>query len=117
MEQMLRAGKLDQVQEDHQLEGQAHEYHLDGEEAASMMAASTSAAGVRVVPTGSYDPSLGVTTKSTNVTSKQKNSNQLNSLLASAASLETQRAQNPHLLSGQRKRGTHSAAMKRKYGW
>lgn len=118
MEQMLRAGKLDQVEGDHQLEGVSHEYNLGGDAAAaaaSMMASS--AAGVRVVPMGSYDPSLGATSMSTTVTSRQKNTNQLNSLLANAASLETKRVQNPHLMGQQGKRGLHNAAMKRKYGW
>ena len=118
MEQMLRAGKLDQIEGDRQLEGGTHEYNLDGDAAAaaaSMMASS--AAGVRVVPTSSYDPSLGGTSMSTKVTSRQKNTNQLNSLLANAASLETKRIQNPQLMGQKGKRGLHNAAMKRKYGW
>ena len=118
MEQMLRAGKLDEIEGDRQLEGGAHEYNLDGDAAAaaaSMMASS--AAGVRVVPTSSYDPSLGGTSMSTKVTSRQKNTNQLNSLLANAASLETKRIQNPQLMGQKGKRGLHNAAMKRKYGW
>ena len=118
MEQMLRAGKLDQVEGDHQVEGVAHEYNLDGDAAVAAASVMTSSgAGVRVVPTSSYDPSLGGTSASTKVTSRQKYSNQLNSLLASAASLETQRAQNPHLMGQKGKRGAHNAAMKRKYGW
>lgn len=118
MEQMLRAGKLDQIEGDHQLEGIAHDYNLDGDAAAAAASIMTSsAAGVRVVPTSSYDPSLGATSVSTKVTSRQKNSNQLNSLLASAASLETKRVQNPQLMGQQGKRGLHNAAMKRKYGW
>ena len=116
MEQMLRAGKLDQVQGDHQLEGVAHVYNLDGD-AAAAAASVISSSGVRVVPTGSYDPSLGATSMSTSVSSRQKNSNQLNSLLANAASLESQRAQNPHLMGQQGKRASHNASMKRKYGW
>ena len=115
---MLRAGKLDEIEGDRQLEGGAHEYNLDGDAAAaaaSMMASS--AAGVRVVPTSSYDPSLGGTSMSTKVTSRQKNTNQLNSLLANAASLETKRIQNPQLMGQKGKRGLHNAAMKRKYGW
>jgi len=120
MEQMLRAGKLDEVQGDHELEGVSHVYNQEGDSVVSMMSSSSSnGVGVRVVPTGSYDASAGATAMSTDVTCRQKNSNQLNSLLANAASLESHRAQNPqfHTLSGKGKSGSQRATAKRKYGW
>ena len=119
MEQMLRAGKLDQVEGDHQLSGVNHVYTMEGDAALPTAATShTSSAGVRVVPTGSYDPSLGSTSMSTDVTSRQKTTNQLNSLLANAASLESHRAQNPQYHLGvAKKAGSHRATAKRKYGW
>jgi hypothetical protein len=123
MEQMLRAGKLDQVQGDHELQGVAHVYQQEGDHVASAMSSSSNnntGAGVRVVPTGTYDASLGATAMSTDVSSRQKNSNQLNSLLANAASLESHRAQNPQfhgVMGGKGKSGNHRANAKQKYGW
>lgn len=122
IEEMLRAGKLDEVQGDHELEGEAHVYKYDGDHAGSatsMMSSSSDEVRVRVVPTGSYDASSGATSLSTDVTSRQKNSNQLNSLLANAASLQSHRAQNPqfHLMGVKGKSGSHRATAKRKYGW
>jgi hypothetical protein len=122
MEQMLRAGRLDQVQGDHELSGVSHVYHQDADlhAGSAAMSSSSSGVGVRVVPTGAYDSSLGKTAVTTDVTSRQKTSNQLNSLLANAASLESHRAQNPqyHLMGGARgKSGSHRATAKRKYGW
>ena len=119
MEQMLRAGKLDQVKGDHQLSGVSHVYTMEGDALPPAAATShTSSAGVRVVPTGSYDPSLGATSMSTDVTSRQKTTNQLNSLLANAASLESHRAQNPQYHLGvAKKAGSQRATAKRKYGW
>ncbi len=119
MEQMLRAGKLDQVQGDHQLEGGSHFYNMNQDGMAMPAAASLhQQAGVRVVPTGSYNPSLGSNSMSTDVTSRQKGTNQLNSLLANAASLEQERAQNPqyHLQMAAKAKGRRSTA-KRTYGW
>jgi len=121
MEQMLRAGKLDEVQGDHVLQGVAHVYQQEGDHAAlAAHGSSSNGPGVRVVPTGSYDASLGATAVGTDVTSRQKNSNQLNSLLANAASLENHRAQNPLFHSmggGAGKSGSNRATAKRKYGW
>jgi hypothetical protein len=129
MEQMLRAGKLDQVQGDHELQGVAHVYQQEGDLASAMTSSSSSnnnnnnntgGAGVRVVPTGTYDASLGATAMSTDVSSRQKNSNQLNSLLANAASLESHRAQNPQfngMMGVKGKSGSHRANAKTKYGW
>ena len=117
---MLRAGKLNEVQGDHELQGVAHVYNQQGEHPSSVAVSSTgSSSEVRVVPTGSYDATTGATSASTNVSSRQKNSNQLNSLLANAASLESQRAQNPQFqsMSGAGKSGSHRASAKRKYGW
>uniref|UniRef100_A0A7S4AE27 Uncharacterized protein n=1 Tax=Pseudo-nitzschia australis TaxID=44445 RepID=A0A7S4AE27_9STRA len=119
MEQMLRAGKLDEVEGDHDVQGIAHIYHQQGEHGAAM--ASSSSSNVRVVPTSSYDATTGSTARSTSVTGRQKTSNQLNSLLANAASLESHRAQNPQFHSmggvGGTKQGSHRATAKRKYGW
>jgi hypothetical protein len=113
MEQMLRAGMLDEVQGDHSVEGVASVYQPS--EFDSVPPAYNSH-GVRMVPTSSYNPSTGSTTASTEITGRQRNKHQLNSLLASAASLEAQRAQNPHL-AGRTAGSSHRATAKRKYGW
>jgi len=123
MEQMLRAGKLDEVQGDNFLEGVSHVYNQEGDHPGSAMSmmspTSSTGVGVHVVPTSSYDASIGTTAMSTDVTNRQKNSNQLNSLLANAASLESHRAQNPqfHMMGSKGKGGSHRATAKRKYGW
>ncbi|KAL3915654.1 MAG: hypothetical protein SGILL_005547 [Bacillariaceae sp.] len=114
MEAMLRAGKFDQVEGDHVLEASANVYQPSEMDSGP----SYNSHGVRVVPMSSYNPSTGTTSASTDITGQQKNKHQLNSLLASAASLEAQRSQNPHF-SG-RAAGTGSgqrATAKRKYGW
>ena len=114
MEQMLRAGKLDQVEGDHVVEGVASTYQPSEFDSGP----SYNSHGVRVVPTSSYNVSTGSTTASTEVTGRQRNKHQLNSLLASAASLEAQRAQNPHLSARSTGSGSsHRATAKRKYGW
>ena len=118
MEQMLRSGKLNEVQGDLELEGGSHVYQHGGDNVSFSMSKISDSAGVRVVPTGSYNASTGATAMSTDVTSRQKHSNQLNSLLANAASLESHRAQNPQFfLNGKGKGGSHRATAKRKYGW
>lgn len=128
MEQMLRAGRLDQVEGDHELQGVEHTYLPPGDHGASTsttMASSSASASVRVVPTGSYDAATGATAASTTVTSRQKTTNQLNSLLANAASLESKRAQGTQFQflggsgsgGGATKQGSHRATAKRKYGW
>ena len=119
MEQMLRAGKLDEVRGDHEVRGVAHVYQQQGDYAAAVAASSSASSTVRVVPTSAYDAATGTTATSTSVTSRQKNSNQLNSLLANAASLESQRAQNPRYAGGSlgAGQGSHRATAKRRYGW
>jgi hypothetical protein len=118
MEQMLRAGKIDEFQGDHEVQASANMYQPTDMDSGS--SSSHNAHGVRVVPTGTYDVGSGTTTASTEVTGRQKNKHQLNSLLANAASLEAHRVQNPHLGSGPGGSGTggsHRSTAKRKYGW
>jgi hypothetical protein len=115
MEQMLRAGRINDIQEDHELEATAHVYQPSDLE--SSASSRQEHHGVRVVPTSSYDVGAGATVASTAITGRQKNKHQLNSLLASAASLEAHRAQNPHLGSGSGAGSSHRSTAKRKYGW
>jgi len=114
MEQMLRAGRLDEVQGDHELLGVAHVYL--NEYSSSVEASSSS---IHVVPTGTYDPTTGTTYTSKDVTSQQKNKNQLNSLLANATSLESHRMQNHHFqpMGGTGRGNSDKVSAKRKYGW
>jgi hypothetical protein len=130
MEQLLRAGRLEEIQEDQRLEGSANVYVAPDPTAAAGgggvggAAASTyHGHGLRVVPTAKYNVGTGGTVATTDVTVRQKGKHQLNSLLASAATLEAHRAQNP--LFGQGGggggagpgAGSHRASAKRKYGW
>jgi hypothetical protein len=119
MEQMLRAGKIDEFQGDHELQASTNVYQPSDMDSSSGPSSSYNAHGVRVVPTSSYNVGSGTTTASTEVTGRQKNKHQLNSLLASAASLEAHRAQNPHLggRTGGGTGGGHRSTAKRKYGW
>jgi hypothetical protein len=116
MEQMLRAGRLDEVQGDHELQGVAHIYNAPSEYGSSSGAAATAAAvdSIRVVPTGAYDPATGTTSTSRDVTGTQKNKNQLNSLLANAAALENHRMQ---IGGTSNTANAYKATAKRKYGW
>lgn len=142
MEAMLRAGNLAGIDEV-AAASDGRMIHLDGtveggvggnaDYAAQVLAAqaqhaATAAAaaaanrhGVRVVPTSTYDPSTGAMTASTSLSGKQKGKNQLNALLANAASLEASRLQNPHLSGpGGGAGGGQNAYRnnaKRKYGW
>jgi hypothetical protein len=54
-----------------------------------------------------------MTAASTDISGKQRGKHQLNALLASAASLESQLARNPT----SQKMSSHCATAKRKYGW
>ena len=116
MEQMLRAGRLDEVQGDHELQGVAHIYNAPSEYGSSSGAAAAAAAvdSIRVVPTGAYDPATGTTSTSRDVTGTQKNKNQLNSLLANAAALENHRMQ---IGGTSNTANAYKATAKRKYGW
>mmetsp|Transcript_14951 Transcript_14951/g.36706 ORF Transcript_14951/g.36706 Transcript_14951/m.36706 type:complete len:211 (-) Transcript_14951:78-710(-) len=115
MEQMLRAGKIDEIQGDRQLEMESNQYHLSGDVGGGGSAGDHNAHGIKVVPTSSYQSSAGTTMASTDVNLKQKNKHQLNSLLANAASLEAARAQNP--LHTTKANKSHRASAKRRYGW
>ncbi|OEU20645.1 hypothetical protein FRACYDRAFT_234277 [Fragilariopsis cylindrus CCMP1102] len=115
MEQMLRAGRLDEVQGDHELQGVAHIYNAPSEYGSSSgAAAATAVDSIRVVPTGAYDPATGTTSTSRDVTGTQKNKNQLNSLLANAAALENHRMQ---IGGTSNTANAYKATAKRKYGW
>lgn len=114
MEQMLRAGKIDEIQSDHQLEMESNHYRISGDVGGGDKGGYSSH-GIKVVPTSSYEASAGTTSASTDVSFKQKNKHQLNSLLANAASLEAARAQNPFHATNSAK--SHRASAKRRYGW
>jgi hypothetical protein len=111
MEQMLRAGNIHEFEGDHEIEGTAHTYTPDVETGPTYQAH-----GVRVVPTTSYNVGAGTTVATTDISGRQRTKHQLNSLLASAASLESHRLNNPHL-TGTGRGTTHRASAKRKYGW
>ncbi|KAG7337566.1 hypothetical protein IV203_019821 [Nitzschia inconspicua] len=115
MEQLLRAGKIHEFEGDHDIDGEAHIYIPPGAEAAA--GPSYQAHGVRVVPTTQYNVGAGTTVASTDISGRQRNKHQLNSLLASAASLEAHRMQNPHLGTASRSSSQHRASAKHKYGW
>lgn len=109
MEQLLRSGNLEAFQGDIELQGTANVYEAPTETPGT----TYQAVGVRVVPTQRYVASSGTTAASTNITGKQRSKHQLNSLLASAASLESERLRNPQST----RPNTHRATAKRKYGW
>jgi hypothetical protein len=115
MEQMLRAGKIHEFQGDYELEGAANVYEHSEYDSVPTYQGH----GLRMVPTTSYNVSTGTTIASTEISGRQRNKHQLNSLLANAASLEARRMQNPHLGSGPSggSGATHRASAKRKYGW
>lgn len=129
MEQLLRAGKIGEIQEDHQLEASANVYVAPdttsggGQAAAASSSSTYHGHGLRMVPTKTYDVSTGGTTTSTDISVRQKSKHQLNSLLANAATLEAHRARNPFFGgsgssgSGTGTAGSHRATAKRKYGW
>jgi hypothetical protein len=108
MEELLRQGNFDGVTSDVHLRGQDNVYQMPQEQ----NSASYQSHGVRVVPTAQYNVGSGTTTASVNISGKQRGKNQVNALLASAASLEAQRARNPL-----QQQTIHRANAKRKYGW
>lgn len=115
MEQMLRDGKIHEFEGDHELEGTANVYIPSDYDSGP----SYQGHGVRVVPTSSYNVSAGATVASTEISGRQRNKHQLNSLLANAVSLEARRVQNAHLgrSAGGGSGTSHRASAKRKYGW
>jgi hypothetical protein len=108
MEQMLRQGNLAGVSSDVHLHGQDNVYEVPQDQ----QQASNQSQGVRVVPTSQYNVGMGTTAASIAISGKQRGKNQMNSLLASAASLESQRARNP-----QTQQNVHRTNAKSKYGW
>jgi hypothetical protein len=80
---------------------------------ATAAAAGETHHGIRVVPTTHFNPGAGMTAVSTEISGKHRGKHQPNALLASAASLESQRARNPT----SQKMSSHRATAKRKYGW
>jgi hypothetical protein len=115
MEQMLRAGKIHDFEGDYELEGSANVYeHSEFDSVPTYQGH-----GLRVVPTSSYNVSAGTTVTTTEISGRQRNKHQLNSLLANAASLEARRMQNPHVGSGASggSGASQRASAKWKYGW
>ena len=107
MEQMLRQGNLDGITSDVHLEGTENVYQMPQDQQTS----SYQSHGVRVVPTTQYNVGTGSSAASINISGKQRGKNQMNALLASAASLESQRARMPQ------SQQTHRANARSKYGW
>jgi hypothetical protein len=119
LQTMLRQGNLSQVS--------AQAYELQAPDTTNTFSlpdvggnattASLDSHGVRVVPTQTW--AQGSASVSTTISGKQKSKSQLNSLMASAASLEQARAQNP--ISGSNSSTTKQSSFrnnaKRKYGW
>jgi len=119
MEAMLRAGNWDNVDSDIHLEGGGNSnYAMEAiRQQQQQVAPQYQAHGVRVVPTSHYNTSTGQMDASSSISGKQKGKNQLNALLANAASLEASRIENPQLSSNTTNRGTYRNNAKRKYGW
>jgi hypothetical protein len=72
--------------------------------------------GIKVVPTAMYDPSAGVATAVAPGAGKGRGKNQIHHLMASAATLELQRARGLGP-SGASAGKAHRANAKHKYGW
>jgi hypothetical protein len=72
--------------------------------------------GIKVVPTAMYDPSAGQATAAAPGASKGRGKNQIHHLMASAATLELQRARGLGP-SGASAGKVHRANAKHKYGW
>ena len=115
MEQLLRAGKLQDVTETVSLEGPSNVYQPP----APAQQQQYQSHGIRVVPTTRYNVGMGQSTASMQVTGRQRGKHQLNSLLVSAAALEAQRARNPMGDGGTNSSSgsSHRVNAKRKYGW
>ena len=118
MEAMLRAGNLDEIDSDIHLTGGGNANYAAQallQQQQQQATAQYQAHGVRVVPTSQYNPATGQMDASASISGKQKGKNQLNALLANAASLEASRMENPQLSNNTR--GTYRNNAKRKYGW
>ena len=109
MEKALRSGNLDAVEDSNMTT-------LDAEQAVYVPQEETyavpSSGAVRVAPVRMYDPKAGTDVVQAEVTGKQRGKHQINVLMASAASLELQRARG---MGGGVK--NKRADAKRKYGW
>jgi hypothetical protein len=114
MEQLLRSGTTNfaDIEGDIQLQGEDPAQYIPAEQHENYQSH-----GLRVVPTSRYEVGTGINTASTDITGKQRSKHQLNSLLASAASLESQRMRNPASGSSNSAATSHRASAKRKYGW
>jgi hypothetical protein len=120
MEAMLRAGNLDGIDSDiHLTSGGNANYTVEAllqqQQQQHQVAPHYQAHGVRIVPTSHYNTATGQMDASASISGKQKGKNQLNALLANAASLEASRLENPQLSANTR--GTYRNNAKRKYGW
>ena len=118
MEAMLRAGNIDGIDSDIHLAGGGNANYAAQallQQQQQQATAQYQAHGVRVVPTSQYNPATGQMDASASISGKQKGKNQLNALLANAASLEASRLENPQLSNNPR--GTYRNNAKRKYGW
>ena len=112
MEQMLRAGNMSEINSDDNV------IHMEGQGPTDFVPEAQTyqevpSHGVRVVPVSMYGKA-GSSATSTEISGKQRSKHQLNSLLASAASLEQQRARAPQASSSG---VSHRVNAKRKYGW
>ena len=108
MEKALRAGNLDALHGVATVEAEASVY-VPQEETYRVVTSGIT----RVAPVGMYDPKAGSDVMQVGATGKQRGKHQINALLASAASLELQRARAIGTSGGKSKR----ADAKRKYGW
>ena len=113
MERLLRSGNTNfaEFEGDVQLQGEDPTQYLPAKQHENYQSH-----GLRAVPTSRYEVGSGVSA-STEITGKQRSKHQLHSLLlASAASLESQRMRNP-ASSACGAGNPHRATAKRKYGW
>lgn len=108
MEKALRAGNLDALQGVATVEAEASVY-VPQEETYRVPTSGIT----KVAPVSMYDPKAGSDVMQAGATGKQRGKHQINTLLASAASLELQRARAIGTSGGKSKR----ADAKRKYGW
>ena len=108
MEKALRAGNLDALQGVATVEAEASVY-IPQEETYRVPTSGIT----KVAPVSMYDPKAGSDVMQVGATGKQRGKHQINTLLASAASLELQRARAIGTSGGKSKR----ADAKRKYGW
>ena len=112
MEKMLRAGNMSGVTEGDNV------IHMQGQGPTDYVPEvqtyqETPSHGVRVVPVSMYGKA-GSSDTSSEISGKQRSKHQLNALMASAASLEQQRARAPQ---GSSSSTSHKVNAKRKYGW